>query len=271
MLIAGVIGVSFGAVVVYSRRSVLREASIRLPDRPFPNEWRRILREKVEFYNRLSGSKKSEFENRVHIFLLNVKITGVDTTVTHEDRILVASGAVIPIFGFEKWNYANLQEVEIYPDKFRIPKTDKMASGLIGWGAMEGKMMLSRKAMQHGFYDQNDQKNVAIHEFIHILDKQDGKMDGMLKQVMNEVDILPWLQIINMKMHEIRNSESSVRDYGATNEAEFLAVVSEFFFESPEKMKTEHPALYNALDSFYNPQTAPRQIRNRFRSRRRKY
>ena len=122
----------------------------------------------------------------------------------------------------------------------------------------------------YGFYDQEDQKNVAIHEFIHILDKQDGEMDGVLEKVMNEIDIMPWLHIINMKMKEIDEGSSSIRDYGAANKAEFLAVVSEFFFESPEKMRSEHPALYNALDSFYNPKTVTRPIKSRFKKRRRR-
>lgn len=43
------------------------------------------------------------------------------------------------------------------------------------------------------------------------------------------------------------------RSYATANNAEFLAVVSEFFFESPDKMKVEHPDLYSALNSFYNP------------------
>ncbi|GAB5418865.1 MAG: zinc-dependent peptidase [Crocinitomicaceae bacterium] len=269
LLICGLIGAIVGAAIGYSKWSLSKNPDMRMPDRDFPREWRRILEQKIEFYNRLSRTKKSEFEKRVHIFLLNVQITGIDTEVTHEDRILVASGAIIPIFGFDNWHYSNLKEVEIYPDKFLIPKTDKMASGLVGWGAMEGKMMLSRKALHHGFYDQNDQKNVAIHEFIHILDKQDGEMDGVLEKVMNEVDIMPWLHIINMKMKEIDSGSSSIREYGAANKAEFLAVVSEFFFESPEKMKSEHPALYSALNSFYNPQAAAKPIQSRFKKRRR--
>ncbi len=224
----------------------------REPTRAFPIQWRRLLTEHVDFYNRLSSAKKQEFERRIHIFLLNVKITGVDTEVTHLDRILVAAGAIIPIFGFESWHYSNLEEVQIYPDKFLIPKTEVMASGLVGWASMEGTMMLSRKALKHGFYDQTDQKNVAIHEFIHVLDQQDGKMDGILGRVMQEIDIKPWLHVINYKMHEIGNGSSTIRDYGAANQAEFLAVVSEFFFESPEKMKAEHPELYIALDSFFN-------------------
>lgn len=248
------IGVALGLILAYFHFSQNREErKQRQPLRPFPGLWRQILEQKVEFYNRLRGFEKKEFERKVHIFLLNVKITGMGTEVTHEDRMLIAAGAVIPIFRFEKWHYANLQEVELFPDKFPIPNTDKFAHGLVGWGAMEGKMMLSRKAVHHGFYDQTDNKNVVIHEFIHILDKQDGKVDGVLGKVMNEIDLMPWLNVINIKMNEIDFGDSSIRDYGSANKAEFLAVVSEFFFENPDKMRSEHPGLYNALDSFYNP------------------
>lgn len=264
------IGAVIGGLIGYSRWSLRGEPNLRMPERTFPNEWRRILQEKVEFYNRLPSSNKTDFEKRVHVFLLNVQVTGVDTEITHTDRILVAAGAIIPIFGFDNWHYSNLKEVQIHPNKFVIPTTDTMASGLVGWGAMEGKMMLSRKAIEHGFYDQSDNKNVVIHEFIHVLDKQDGEMDGVIEQVMNEIDIMPWLQIINMKMQEIGKGQSTIRDYGVTNKAEFLAVVSEFFFENPERMKTEHPALYNALNSFFNPRDRKMKIQNRFKSRRRK-
>lgn len=259
IITGAIIGVIFG----YYKYVVKNKGFKREPDRDFPSKWRDILEERIEFYNRLSRSKKTEFERKVHVFLLNVQIVGVGTEVTHLDRILVASGAVIPIFGFSNWHYTNLQEVQIYPDKFKIPKSDQMANGLVGWGAMEGKMMLSRKALKHGFYDQEDLKNVAIHEFIHILDKQDGKMDGVLDQVMNEVDLMPWLHIINRKMNDIVVDDSSIRDYGAANNAEFLAVVSEFFFEKPEKMKSEHPGLYMALDSFFNQKEIPQNRRGR--------
>ena len=254
-------GTAIAVVIGYSKLKSNNQSFKREPDRLFPKEWRSILEEKIEFYNRLSRSKKSEFERKVHVFLLNVNIVGVDTEVTHQDRILVAAGAVIPIFGFNNWHYVNLKEVQIHPDKFEIPGTSDMAKGLVGWGAMEGKMMLSRKSLEHGFYDQTDSKNVAIHEFIHILDKQDGQMDGVLDQVMKEIDIMPWLHVINQKMNQIGAGQSSIRDYGAANKAEFLAVVSEFFFENPEKMKSEHPALFLALDSFFNQEEAPKKRR----------
>jgi MtfA peptidase len=247
------IGITIGILIGYSRYSLKKNPSKMEPDRPFPHQWREMLVQHVAFYNRLNPLERGQFEKRVHIFLLNVQIVGIDTEVTHLDRILIASGAIIPIFGFDSWHYSNLRVVEIHPDQFLIPNTDQYANGLVGRGAMEGKVKLSRKALVQGFYTQEGQQNVAIHEFVHVLDLQDGKMDGKLGKIMKEIDIKPWLQIMNNKMNDIHTGKSSIRTYGSTNPAEFLAVVSEFFFESPEKMEKEHPELYRALDQFYNP------------------
>lgn len=256
-IIALIIGVGFGIFIAYSklRLTQQKQGRMRDPDRPFPQQWRDLLQENVPFYTRLSSQQKQKFEKRVHIFLLNVQIVGVNTEVTHLDRILVASGAIIPIFGFDSWHYANLNKVEIYPDKFNIPTTNQFANGLVGYGAMEGKMWISRKAMIEGFRNPENERNVAIHEFVHILDKQDGKINGVVSTIMQENDISPWLQIVRTKMQEITLDKSTIREYAVTNEGEFLAVVSEFFFEHPEKMKSEHPELYRALDKFYNPKS----------------
>lgn len=254
-----IIGAAIGLILGYNKlknskrefHNSLNPINNNKATRPFPRLWRKILKDHVNFYYRLSRKDKTEFERKVHIFLLNVRIRGMKTEVTHEDKILIAAGAIIPVFRFSNWNYANLKEVQLYPDKFQIPESTRMAHGLVGWGTMEGIMMLSRKAVHHGFHDNTDNKNVVIHEFIHILDKQDGKIDGIMGRAMNDVDLMPWLHIINIKMNEIDFGGSSIRDYGAANRAEFLAVVSEFFFENPERLKTEHPGLYNALDAFY--------------------
>jgi len=113
--------------------------------------------------------------------------------------------------------------------------------------------MLSKKALHQGFENSRDGKNVGIHEFIHLFDKSDGKIDGVLKNIMGESNIEPWLYIMQSKMKEINVGDSDIREYGGTNEAEFLAVVGEYFFEKPDQMKADHPGLYNALNSFFNP------------------
>ena len=42
-----------------------------------------------------------------------------------------------------------------------------------------------------------------------------------------------------------------IGEYAATNEAEFFAVISERFFESPASLKRKFPDLYNELSDFY--------------------
>ena len=118
---------------------------------------------------------------------------------------------------------------------------------------MEGQLWLSRKALYKGFHIDNDNKNVAIHEFIHLMDMQDGLVDGVLEELMDEEDILPWLQLVKDKSDKIGQSHGSIRDYAKANPAEFLAATGEFYFESPSEMRSTHPKLYQALDKIFNP------------------
>lgn len=41
-------------------------------------------------------------------------------------------------------------------------------------------------------------------------------------------------------------------DNALTNNAEFLAVVSEYFFDNPEKFQKKHPELYQFLSAIFN-------------------
>ena len=60
-------------------------------------------------------------------------------------------------------------------------------------------------------------------------------------------------------MHETINEmkalgHSDINGYGATNDAEFFAVISEYFFERPDKLKDHHPELYTMLEEMFHPQ-----------------
>jgi Mlc titration factor MtfA (ptsG expression regulator) len=48
-------------------------------------------------------------------------------------------------------------------------------------------------------------------------------------------------------MHRIKDGKSDINPYALTNDAEFLAVASEYFFEKPEKFQQMHPELYEQL------------------------
>jgi Mlc titration factor MtfA (ptsG expression regulator) len=53
-------------------------------------------------------------------------------------------------------------------------------------------------------------------------------------------------------MEAINDNHSDIRKYGGTNQAEFFAVASEYFFERPDLLKKKHPELYRMLSECFN-------------------
>jgi len=238
----------------------------KLPTEPFPANWRAILVQRINFYNALDVDEKKRFEYEVQKFLLNTKITGIETTVSLTDTLLVASGAIIPIFGFPEWDYLNLNEVILYPtlfnEKHETGGDDRMISGMVGNGYMSGKMILSKTSLHHGFSNLSDRQNVAIHEFTHLIDKADGGIDGIPKVLMNNQPTLPWFNLILKNIEEIYQDESDINPYGATDPSEFLPVATEYFFERPKLMQQKHPDLYQAMEIIFNQKMADRHLQN---------
>ena len=237
-----------------------------------PKDWKTVLQNEVPFYVSLSSDEQMEFERRMLRFLNTTKITGIKTSVEDQDRVLIAASAIIPIFAFENWEYHNLQEVLLYPahfdENFLIGSKSKAILGMVGYGYMEGKMILSKKSLHHGFSNSTDKQNTAIHEFIHLIDKSDGNIDGVLSCFKDKQHILPWVEMMNQKIIEIQQEESDIRTYGATNQAEFLAVAGEYFFERPALLKKKHPMLYKYLEMMFRQPLANRKLKKKARATR---
>lgn len=221
----------------------------------FPEQWRPVLTERVTFYVHLSPDERLHFEERMMEFLATTAITGVRTEVTDEDRMMLSASAIIPIFAFPNWKYHNLHEILVYPehfdDGFTIGSKEQAILGMVGYGYMEGKMVISKKSLHHGFSNGTDKRNTAIHEFVHLMDKSDGNVDGLPVHFMDKDAALPWLEFMDHKILEIIEDDSDINDYGATNRAEFFAVASEYFFERPQLLEKKHPKLYAYLEQIF--------------------
>ncbi len=224
---------------------------------PLSDVSQRILTEQVPFYQQLDESNKKEFEQRVEKFLSSVQITGVKTNVEDIDKVLIAASAVIPIFNFHDWEYCNLNEVLLYPDsfdhEFQQQGENRSIVGMVGHGAMNNVMILSQHELRQAFINKTGKDNTAIHEFVHLLDKTDGSIDGVPELLLDKKYITPWLQLMQKKIQAIADDRSDINPYGATNEAEFFAVVSEYFFERPKLLKEKHPDLYELLEKIFKP------------------
>ncbi|MEP6676083.1 MAG: M90 family metallopeptidase [Ferruginibacter sp.] len=209
----------------------------------------------IAFYRQLNKEDRIRFREGVKKILRSIKITGVDTTVEDIDRIMIASSALIPVFAFPDWDYHNLKEVLLYSDmindNFQTVGEDRIIMGMVGSGYMNEKMLLSRHALRQGFSNRNDTSNTAIHEFVHLIDKMDGDTDGLPKVLMQQQFVIPWLEMLRKNMEEIAEGRSDINPYGITNQAEFFAVVSEYFFEQPGMLQEKHPDIFALLQEVF--------------------
>ena len=133
---------------------------------------------------------------------------------------------------------------------------DSVISGMVGTGKMSGKMVLSKPDLYRGFENSRDKSNVGIHEFVHLIDMADGLTDGFPERITKFEYSAPWFSFVQKKISEVDAGETNINDYAATNNAEFFAVSSEYFFERPVMLKKKHPQLYEYLSTFYQQNLA---------------
>jgi Mlc titration factor MtfA (ptsG expression regulator) len=221
---------------------------------------RKILQQYILFYQRLPAEEKVRFEASLQKFLQKVRITGVKTTVEDMDTVFIAAAAIIPIFAFKGWEYNNIHEVLLYPDSFdqdyRLAGNGRDTLGMVGNGPMQNVMILSKQDVRNGFLSSTGKSNTAIHEFVHLVDKTDGDTDGLPEALLQHKYSLPWLKRMHQEIQLIKSGKSDINPYGATNEAEFLAVAAEYFFEQPHQMQQKHPALFDMLQQIFTPAVA---------------
>ncbi len=223
--------------------------------RSFTESERLLLQEHVSFYNDLDNAKKTNFENRMQHFIATTRITGVNTEVEELDRVLIAASAIIPIFGFKNWEYMNLNEVLLYPgsfnEAFAQDGNGRNMLGVVGTGPYQNIMILSKQELRQSFIGNTGNSNTAIHEFVHLVDKTDGETDGIPELLLNKQYTLPWLNLMHQNIEDILSNNSDINPYGATNKAEFFAVVSEYFFKNPDLLQEKHPELYEVLTHIF--------------------
>jgi Mlc titration factor MtfA (ptsG expression regulator) len=249
------LAVPLGAVVYWlARRRCLRRMDVM--KRPFPPAWEVILQTHVAYFNALNDADKQRFRQLAKVFLDEVRITGIRTDVDDLCRVLVAASAIIPIFGFSDWEYGGLGEVLIYPSAFGSNyRNDENANiqGMVGVGHLSGVMILSKPDLIGGFANPKDKRNVGIHEFAHLVDKADGAVDGIPAGIPAEV-VRPWIQWVGEELAQ-PPQRSHVHKYAYTNEAEYLAVLTEYFFEAPEVLQRKNPQMYQMLQQMFRQDT----------------
>ena len=221
---------------------------------PFPPRWKEFLASRSPHYRRLSVAYRAQFDEQAQIFLAEKRITGVETEVTDDMKLLVAASAVTLSVGWSGYTWDQLAEVLVYPDNFdrdyRFGGTD-----LSGQAHPWGIVILSAPALVRSFADTDHGYHLGFHEFAHLLDLVHTRFDGIPAYLSDE-SIQQWVKILEREEERLRRGDSELSPYGLTAPAELFAVAVEAFFQTPVALATSHRELYAFLSSYFRQDPA---------------
>ncbi len=177
------------------------------------------------------------------------------------DLVLLATHACVPIVKLGLDWYDGWHSVIVYPDVF-IPHREKMdAAGVVhqtntvmageAWG--RGPVILSWTDVLNA--GKKPGHNVVVHEMAHKLDMLNGDANGF-PPLHRRMDRRVWSRVFSSAWDRLQDARRNGADlpidpYGLESPAEFFAVVSEQFFESPATLREHLPDVYRQLEQFY--------------------
>jgi MtfA peptidase len=229
---------------------------------PFSNTWRDFIISRSPYYPLLDRKIRRRFERDIKIFLSEVTIKYRDgkgeKKVPIEFRLLIAMGFATLLIGRPNWELPLPNEIIIFSQD-RILKNSK--AGKVEYAALatEKILFLTEKNLIHSFHFKHDGYNNIFHEIAHYLDFEDYEIDGApsykrfikgFKQDASECKRM-WKKIMETEFERARNGELPIRSYAIKNSGEFLACVTELFFEKPGELKKISQNLYRLLKLFY--------------------
>lgn len=236
----------------------------RLAALPFPAAWEEILRAQVPLYRRLPAADRRELRGHIQVFLSEKRFEGcAGLAITDEIRVTIAGHACLLLLRRPTDYYPRLVTVLVYPHPFVVDHETPGPAGMIlasrrtllGQSWRHGVVILAWDAIEHKAMAVEDGHNVAFHEFAHQLDEEDGSANGV-PVIASPSLYRAWARVLGRDYEQlVRDAESglpSVLDaYGATHPAEFFAVATESFFESPLRLRARHGELYDVLKQYY--------------------
>jgi hypothetical protein len=174
---------------------------------------------------------------------------------------LIALQACLLTLNLSENSYRGWSEIILYPDEFLRPREEMDEAGVVhhsrdilaGESWHGGPLVLSIADVAAS--GQADGFNVVLHEFAHKLDMLNGDANGFppLHRGMNAA---AWARDFGSAYEDLcarvdAGDDTAIAPYASTAPAEFFAVLTEVFFETPDLLDAEYPAVYRQLRQFY--------------------
>lgn len=235
----------------------------RVLEQPFKAEWLQLVHEVLPFFTGMSANEQKQLLDLIRLFLAEKRFHGCNGLVIDDTvRVTIAAQASLLLLNRATSVFPGTRHILVYPDAFiregefegEDGVVSTLSEDLLGESWQEGKVILSWEDVLQGIEDFQDGENVVLHEFAHQLDSESGAQDGAPQLKHN--DPAEWKAVMTAAFDALNDAaeaqeETLLDPYGATDPAEFFAVVTETFFERAEELALEHPALFMELKKFY--------------------
>ncbi|HKU70093.1 MAG TPA: M90 family metallopeptidase [Burkholderiales bacterium] len=230
--------------------------------------WRQLVA-RYPFTRTLPDADRARLRDLTVLFLHEKSIVGAGgLEVRDEMRMGIAVQACMLILNLGLDWYRGWVEVIVYPDEFvaeyeymdEAGVSHHVEQPMTGESWHAGPVILSwADAEQRGG---ETGYNVVIHEFAHKLDMLNGDANGF-PPLHADMERDAWSRIFGEAYEDFsrraeRDEETGLDPYGAESPAEFFAVLSEAFFETPRAVQAAYGDVYRQLAAFYRQDPAAR-------------
>ncbi len=210
-----------------------------------------ILNAEFAFYRKLNRKHKRQFQHRVATFIRDKEFIGRDELeVTERMQVLIAAVGCMLSFGRKNYIYSVIHFILVYPEEFFSNINQAYHKGEINPGGRA--LVLSWKDFEAGLADGHDNINLGIHEFMHAMQleaKRGSDTDSARFQIQFQ-NILK--RLTQQEVKDNLDKTQFFRAYAFTNQYEFMAVLAEYFMESPHAFKATFPELYTHTKKLLN-------------------
>jgi len=232
--------------------------------------WQRAQKH-LPFLRGLSTDEERRLKEFAVLFLAEKQLTPVRGLVLSEDdRVEIALQASLPVLELGLDWYDGWVGIVVHPSDFKVQRSETGEDGVVhewddelaGESWPGGPVVLSWEALDEAGSVAEGGANVVIHEFAHKLDMMSGEPDGVPPLPSREARER-WVAVFDAEFDRFCKSVDAGREtfldpYAAEHEAEFFAVASEAFFESPNALRRQFPDLYGLFKDFYRQDPAKR-------------
>ncbi len=224
-----------------------------------PEHWARV-ESGLPFLDYLDADDRPRLRALALAFLATKEFHGANELVLSDDMMLtIALQACLPILNIGLDAYRGWVGIIVYPGDILVPRSvldddgvvHEFADSVLGEAWSNGPVLLAWS----GEPGLPDGVNVVIHEFAHKLDMANGEADGF-PRLHADMSRQRWSSTFSAAFEhlcdQVDHGEDTLLDpYAAEHPAEFFAVASEVFFETPGALQHAYPAVYEQLRALY--------------------